>query len=101
MIHWKDEKTGINFCKPDCVDEWLELIWDIAVDYDGYNTVESLKSLIDEIIDMSKEARECLKENKLFPKKYKYQTTEERCICCGKVIPEGIQVCKECEQKYV
>ena len=67
MKDWIDEKTGIRFGEPDCADEWLELIWDIAVDYDGYNTVESLKSLIDEIVDMSKKARICLRENKLFP----------------------------------
>lgn len=66
MKYWKDEKTGINLCEPDCADEWLKLIWDIAVDYDGFNTVESLKGLIDEIVDMSQEARKCLIENKLF-----------------------------------
>lgn len=66
MKYWKDEETGINLCEPDCVDEWLELIWAIAVDYDGFNTVESLKGLIDEIVDMSQEARKCLRENKLF-----------------------------------
>lgn len=23
---------------------------------------------------------------------------EDRCICCGKIIPEGQQVCKECQE---
>ena len=25
---------------------------------------------------------------------------EERCICCGEIIPEGRQVCPNCERKY-
>ena len=24
---------------------------------------------------------------------------EDRCICCGEIIPEGQQVCKECMQE--
>ena len=38
----------------------------IACDYDGYNTVEGLKSLIDEIVEYVNKARVCLKENKLY-----------------------------------
>ena len=66
MRYWIDEETNINFCEPDCVDEWLELMWEVAVDYDGCNSVESLKELIDELVDMSKKARKCLRENRLF-----------------------------------
>jgi predicted nucleic acid-binding Zn ribbon protein len=25
---------------------------------------------------------------------------EERCICCGEVIPKGRQVCLNCEEKW-
>ena len=39
----------------------------IGFDYDGCNTVESLKGLVDELIDMSKKARDCLHTGKLFP----------------------------------
>ena len=66
MKIWTDEKTGITMCEPDCVDEWLSMIWAIGVDYDGYNKAENLKKLIDELVDMAKKARECLWENKLF-----------------------------------
>lgn len=38
----------------------LELICDIAVDYDGFNTVESLKELIDEMAGYAGEARKLL-----------------------------------------
>ena len=69
MKYWIDEATEVQMCEPNCVDEWLELIKDIAIDYDGYNTVESLKELIDEIVGMSQKARKCLRENRLFPNK--------------------------------
>lgn len=62
-----DEKLKTWFDEPECVDEWLWQMWAIGVDYDGYNTIESLKHLVDELVKMSKEARKCLKENKLFP----------------------------------
>lgn len=62
-----DEKLKTWFSEPDCVDEWLEHMWFIGCDYDGYGTVESLKYLIDELVEMSKEARKCLRENRLFP----------------------------------
>ena len=25
--------------------------------------------------------------------------SEERCVCCGKVVPEGRMVCPDCEKK--
>lgn len=51
---------------PKSADEWLELIHDIAYDYDGYRTVEGLKSLIDEMSDYAHKARVCLHEDKVF-----------------------------------
>jgi len=30
---------------------------------------------------------------------YNYTRNENTCICCGKVIPEGRQVCYQCENK--
>ena len=29
---------------------------------------------------------------------FKENTTENRCVCCGVVIPEGRQVCPNCEK---
>jgi hypothetical protein len=66
-----DEKLKTWFVEPDCVDEWLWQMWAVAADYDGHNTTESLKHLVDELVKMSKEARKCLKENKLFPSEEK------------------------------
>jgi hypothetical protein len=68
-----DEKLNTWFDEPECVDEWLELMWDIGCDYDGYASVRGLKYLIDELVEMSKEARKCLRENKLFPSEASYQ----------------------------
>ena len=66
MKYWTDEATGANMCKPDWVDEYLFNIWAIGLDYDGYHSVEDLKRLIDELIDMANKARECLWTNQLF-----------------------------------
>ena len=40
----------------------LELIPDIAVDYDGYNTAKNIKELIDEMADHTREAKRLLDE---------------------------------------
>jgi hypothetical protein len=72
-----DEKLNIYFDEPECVDEWLELMWDIGCDYDGYDSVRGLKYLIDELVEMSKEARKCLRENKLFPSEEKVGGIDE------------------------
>ena len=61
-----DEATGVPMCEADCADEWLQLIWSVGYDYDGFNDVDSLKSLIDELVTMSQNARACMREGKLF-----------------------------------
>lgn len=66
MKYWVDEETETNFYEPDCADEWLATIREVGFDYDGCNTVESLKELVDELIEMAHNARMCLWENKLF-----------------------------------
>ena len=66
MKRWIDEESGIRHCAPDSVDEYLWEIWAIGYDYDGCRTEESLKRLVDELVDMSQKARQCLWENKLF-----------------------------------
>ena len=66
MKYWYDKEFQGVVCEPDCVDEWLDLIWAIGFDYDGYHKAEDLKELIDELVDMSKKARKCLYEGKLF-----------------------------------
>ena len=40
-------------------DEWCQLIIDLGSDYDGCNTVESLKGLIDELVDYAHKAIVC------------------------------------------
>ena len=40
-------------------DEWCQLIIDLGFDYDGCNTVESLKGLIDELVDYAHKAIIC------------------------------------------
>ena len=69
MRYWYDKEFQGRVCEPDCVDEWLNLIWSIGFDYDGCHKAEDLKELIDQLVDMSKKARKCLYEGKLFTDK--------------------------------
>lgn len=66
MRFWIDEETDCKMCEPDCADEWMRMIWEIGCDYDGYETPEGLKRLIDEMVEISFKARDCLREGKLF-----------------------------------
>jgi hypothetical protein len=69
MKFWYDKEFKGVVCEPNCADEWLELLWDVALDYDGCGTVDSLKELIDELVDMSNKARKCLHNGELFADK--------------------------------
>lgn len=64
MAIYNDET---HLWKPNCTEEWLQLIWDIGHDYDGCNTVDGLKELIDELMEMNQEAMVCLRNGYLFP----------------------------------
>ena len=68
MKYWIDEQTGCKMCEPNCVDEWLQFIWEIGCDYDGCRDANNLKQLIDELVDASIQARECLHKGELFAK---------------------------------
>lgn len=50
---------------PDCADEYLELINDIAFDYDGCITEKELKNLINEMSNLVYKARQCIIEGKI------------------------------------
>jgi hypothetical protein len=39
----------------DCRNQALGMIIDIGLDYDGYNSIETLKSLIDELVGFAKD----------------------------------------------
>lgn len=52
--------NSINFYSPKTAKEWLELANNIAVGYDGYNSVVGLKGLIDEMREYINNAREIL-----------------------------------------
>lgn len=69
MRYWYDKEFKGVVCEPNCADEWLWQLWAIGLDYDGCNTVEGLKELVDELVDMAKKARECLYDGKLFEDK--------------------------------
>ena len=68
MKYWYDKEFKGVICEPDSADEWLELLWDIGLGYDGCNTVDSLKGLVDELVEISTKARACLDDGKMFKK---------------------------------
>lgn len=70
---------GIGW-SPDSADEWMELIVGIGFDYDGCNTVESLKSLVDELVEMAQKARICLKDGKIFCDEEEEEKSREEAI---------------------
>lgn len=67
MKHWVDKPSGIRMCEPDWADEWLYMIWAIGIDYDGCSSVQDMRKLSDELVDMSQKARSCLRDGKIFP----------------------------------
>ena len=52
------EKVKYQKIKIDNKDNWCQLIADIGFDYDGYNTIESLKGLIDELVRYALNSRD-------------------------------------------
>lgn len=63
------EEDGIKWCEPNSVDDWLFSIEAIGFDYDGMDTsIDSMKELVDELVESAKKARELLYEGKLWSK---------------------------------
>jgi hypothetical protein len=89
MRYWYDKEFECIVCEPNCVDEWLELIWQVGVDYDGCNSVESLKELIDEFIEMSQKARYCLEDGRLFEDKEESKRSREEAVMERKRFENG------------
>ena len=66
MKYWYDKEFGAVICEPDSADEWLFQLWAVGLDYDGCSSAEDLRGLVDELIKMALNARECLYEGKIF-----------------------------------
>ena len=69
MKYWYDKEFKGVVCEPNCADEWLWYLWAIGLDYDGCNSVESLKELVDELVEIALKARDCLHDGKIFEDK--------------------------------
>lgn len=78
MKYWYDKEFDGIICEPNCAEEWLGLICDVAFDYDGCRTVGSLQGLVDELVEMTKKAYDCLYDGKIFEDKEEtYRLREE------------------------
>jgi hypothetical protein len=60
-----ETKHGKTY-EPEYADEWLVLLRDIAYDYDGLDTsVQSMRELVDELVEYATNALNCIRENKI------------------------------------
>lgn len=69
MKYWYDKEFKGVICEPNCAEEWLGLICDVAIGYDGCTTVDSLEGLVDEMVEMTKKAYYCLYDGNIFEDK--------------------------------
>lgn len=80
------EKVKYQKNKIDNKDNWCQLIADIGFDYDGCNTIESLKGLIDELVQYALNSRdnydyeEILKGDSLEEENKKYKNQQKEFI---------------------
>lgn len=58
IINWKEESKQLEE-RIEIMENYFELISDLGYDYDGFNTVENLKSLIDELVKYANLGRVC------------------------------------------
>lgn len=66
MRQWIDKETGINFVEPTHAEEWLCMLREIAIDYDGYRKSEDLMSLIDDLVEYAGKAIKCIHDGKIY-----------------------------------
>ena len=55
-----------HWCEPDSAESCLISIMDLAIDYDGCRTVESLQELIDEMSSIAADGLRFLAEEKVY-----------------------------------
>lgn len=61
--------NGNQYFEPNSVDEWLYNIVVVGFDYDGMDTsVQSMRELVDELVECAQNARKLLYDGKLFSK---------------------------------
>ena len=95
------EKVKYQKIKIDNKDNWCQLIADIGFDYDGYNTIESLKGLIDELVRYALNSRdnydykEILKGDSLEEENKKYKEVIDKAI---ETLEKGITFCENDSQ---
>lgn len=53
-------------CEPNCAEECFQSIWEIGVDYDGYeNDIKGLRSLVDELVELAIKGRDYIIDDKV------------------------------------
>lgn len=89
--------------------------WQIVPKGDGFHYLDKNHCLVDKakerntslVFDTQKEAQEyidkCLEKDKYVAEVMAVREfgKDNTCVCCGDVIPEGRQVCLDCEKRSV
>lgn len=88
MDYYYDYALNGIIHSPDCADECLSEIINIAFDYDGCNTVQEFKELIDEILDLAEKARKCIIDGKIVADKKTSAKNREKAMAIKKAITE-------------
>lgn len=71
MLYSYDKNFKGIVATPNSAQEWLELVCDIAIDYDGYTDSKNLMELIDEMKEYVVKAQICLQNGEIFEDKFK------------------------------
>ena len=71
----------------DQIDDCLNMIYAIGFDYDGYEKPESLKELIDELVEYARTARRILHSN---DQQYDYIRKDDVCIALEQLATEEL-----------
>ena len=61
-----NEELQKTYYEPDCVEEWIELIYEIGYDCDRYETVDDFKTLIGDLLEMVLRAGKCLRDGDIY-----------------------------------
>ena len=65
MKFYYDKESGMVFTSPNCVEDCLHNIWEHGIIYEDFQSSEGLKNIIDNIVDLSQDARQFISEGKM------------------------------------
>ena len=65
MKFYYDKESGMVFASPNCVEDCFHNILEYCIIYEDFQSVEGLNNIIDNIVDLSQDARQFISEGKM------------------------------------